>query len=269
MLSDEALKKELFQILCAFDSFCAENGVRYMLAYGTLIGAARHQGFIPWDDDIDVILRTEEYYKLRALAKADPWLDAEKRYRFLLPGDRNYGYSFIKVVDTHYLLKEKNISDRYSIGLYIDVFRADYWPEDPLREFLQLGRARLLLKMNEICIRGNLQDEKFIRLDKLLRPVDVLFRLLHITPESLCARLERQGKDNPPGRYMGNISEGAGNKRLDAALFDGVTHLTFEGKAFPCPEKYDRMLREIYGDYKKLPDPDKRVSNHSFTIVEQ
>ncbi len=270
MLSDDFLKGNVYRVLCVFDEYCARHHVSYTLAYGTLLGAVRHQGFIPWDDDIDVIVTTEEYYKLRNLARIDPYLDEEKRYRFLLPGDKDYCYSFIKVIDTRYRIKERNIDRKYAIGLYIDVFRVDNWPDDPVSEWIQLKGSHALLRMNEVCIRGDLKDEKLKRIDKLLGPVDFAFRVLGLRPENICLAMEKIGRHNRPGKYMGNVMSGSGSKKekLESGVFDGLTYLKFEDRLFPCPEKYDSMLKRIYGDYMKLPDPAHRVSNHEYTIEE-
>ena len=267
MNSSSFIKSEVFNILKSFDVFCRENDIQYCLAYGTLLGAIRHKGFIPWDDDIDVILTTSAYYKLREIGKYNPYIDDRKRYRLRIPGDANYGYSFIKVEDTEYLLREKNVADRYSIGLFIDVFRVDYWPESKLIEMFQLKKARLMVKMNEVSIRGNIQGGKFAVLDKLLKPVDLFYNLFGIKPEIICAALERQGKKNRRSRYIGNIMSGSGKRseRLDADILSEYIMVPFEDAMFPAPKKYGKYLRTIYGDYMKLPPKENQIG-HEYDI---
>ena len=267
MITSMQIKSEVLNILKAFDVFCKENNIQYCLAYGTLLGAIRHKGFIPWDDDIDVILTTSEYYKLREIGKSNPYIDTEKRYKLRIPGDTNYCYSFMKVEDTNYLLREKNVSDTYSIGLFIDVFRVDYWPESKAAETFQLKKARLMLKMNEVCIRGNIKGGKYAILDKLLKPIDFLYKLFGLKTETFCAALERQGKNNRKSRFVGNIMSGSGRKteRLDADIFDEYIFVHFEDAVFPAPEKYDKFLKTIYGDYMKIP-PEKNQINHEYDI---
>ena len=266
----ETIKQIVFRILCVFDDYCSNHQIQYSLAYGTLIGAVRHQGFIPWDDDIDVILTTEQYYKLKELAQKEPFLDPEHRYRFMVPGDQDYYYSYIKVVDTQYKVKERNIDSRYFIGLYIDVFRADYWPENKLKEFFQLKYARFLLKVNEITIRGNIVDKKFKIVDKLLLPIDLLFFILGVRCEKLSRLLEKQGMKNKRSIYMGNIMSGSGKsiEKQEAGVFSDYIQLPFEGRVFPCHQRYDAELSSIYGDYMTLPAPEKRVSHHHYEVEE-
>ena len=269
-MTEEMIKKSIFNILCCFDDYCRAHQIKYSLAYGTLLGAVRHQGFIPWDDDVDVLLSTAEYIKLRELAKNHPYLDDKKRYKFMVPGDLNYYYSFIKIVDTYYIVKERNIDSKYHIGLYIDVFRADYWPDNKMKEFIQLKFARFLLKLNEICIRGNIVDKKYIIMDKMLIPVDILFRLIGIRCERISRLLEKQGLHNSKSNYMGNIMSGSGRafERQNATVFSEYTQLMFEGRLFPCHKEYDSELTSIYGDYMVLPPPEKRVSHHNYEVVE-
>ena len=268
-MGSNSIKNEVLNILIAFDCFCKKNNITYVLGYGTLLGAVRHKGFIPWDDDIDVVLTTDEYQKLRTLAVKNCFLDDNKRYQFAVPGDVNYCYSFMKVIDNKYVLAEKNISSKFNIGLYIDIFRVDYWPESHIIESFQLKYARMLLNLNKICIRGNITDEHFIKKDKYLKPVDIVYQLFGIKTEKIVSRLEKVGLKNKPSKYMGNIMEGSGLKseRLPVEVFKEIVFIEFEKHKFPAPREYDRLLKTIYGDYMKLPPKEKQIS-HGYNIVE-
>lgn len=263
------IKNEVLNILIAFDKFCKINNITYILGYGSLLGAVRHKGFIPWDDDIDVVLTTYEYQKLRTIAIKNPYLDDNKRYQFAVPGDENYCYSFMKVIDNKYVLAEKNISSKYNIGLYIDIFRVDYWPESHLLESIQLKYARMLLNLNKICIRGNIVDEHLIKMDKYLKPIDVVYKLFGIRTERIVSLLEKVGLKNKPSKYMGNIMSGSGwkSERLPAEVFNGIVYIEFENHIFPAPKEYDLLLKTIYGDYMKFPPKEKQIS-HGYNIVE-
>ena len=96
----------LLDILSAFHNYCVQHGLIYFLSDGTLLGAVRHKGFIPWDDDVDVSMIDSEYDRLVELAKNDPNLDSTGRYRFLLPAELPNFYPFVKVVDTHTVVYE-------------------------------------------------------------------------------------------------------------------------------------------------------------------
>lgn len=271
MYSADFIKSEILNILKVFSAYCKEHGLGYMLVYGTLLGAVRHKGFIPWDDDIDVGMVSDDYVRLESIAMEDPFLDDQKRYRLAVPGDMDYPYSFMKVIDTKYVLREKNVSDQYNIGLYIDVFRIDNWPENAIKEWYQLKKAHFLLKINEICVRGNISaDSKYYTLDKLLKPVDVLFRVIGIRSDKICKLIDRIAEKNAPSGFMGIINEATGNKKekQQDSIYDNISYLPFEGDEYPVPAEYDAYLKHIYGDYMKLPDPSQRVG-HEFNIISE
>ncbi len=268
MMSQDHVKIEVLNILKAFDRFCVEKDLKYVLAYGTLLGAVRHHGFIPWDDDIDVVMTSDEYAKLEAVTRNDRFIDSERRYRLALPGDEDYAYSFAKVIDTKHMIKEKNISDKYRMGLFIDIFIAHNWPENRLKEFIQLKREKFLLRMNEICIRGNISPEsRFYFLDKLLRPVDALFRLFGINSSKICRKMVFIPSKNRPTGYIGNISEGIGlvEEKMPVSVYTDSIRLPFEDSEFPAPREYDLFLTRKYGDYMTPPDPEDRTG-HEFIL---
>lgn len=269
MYSADFIKSEILNILKVFSAFCKERGLGYMLVYGTLLGAVRHKGFIPWDDDIDVGMVSDDYVRLESIAREEPFLDGQKRYKLSVPGDKNYPYSFMKVIDTKYVVREKNVADQYNIGLYIDVFRIDNWPSNTLKEWYQLKKAHILLKINEICIRGNIEaGSKYSVLDKLLKPVDFLFRILGIRSESICEKIDRIAEKNNPNGFMGIINEATGNKKekQPSLIYNRISFVSFEGDDYPVPADYSSYLEHIYGDYLKLPDPSDRVG-HEYNII--
>lgn len=267
-MEPQEIKNEILNILKVFDGYCSNHSLKYVLSYGTLLGAIRHKGFIPWDDDIDVSMTVDEYSKLRTIAAVSPFLDSEKRFRFYFPGDENYCYSFAKVVDTRYLLREKNVSDKYNIGLYIDIFRMDNWPSNKLTEFFQLKKGIILRRINEVCLRGNLEEKKYQVMDKLLKPVDLVFRLLGITSETVCVAMDNIGIRNKPCGYLGLLSEGTGNsaEKLPTNYYEDTIPMPFEDGVFPVPLEYDKVLTSLYGDYM-TPPPESARTGHEYDIV--
>lgn len=267
-MDKETCKKELLNILKAFDGYCRRHGLQYTLTDGTLLGCIRHGGYIPWDDDIDVALLNPEYEKLLGLIAKDRYLDEEKRYSFALPGDENYCYSFIKVFDNRYPVAEPNIADRYRIKLYIDIFRMDYCP-GKIKKTVQLLRGHLLLRMNEICIRGNLETEKLKKLDKLLKPVDLLFRLVGVKSEKLVRKMHKIGAKNKPADRVMNFTEARGRitPSFPLRIYSRRIEKPFEDAAFYVPEDYEEYLTFCYGDYMQLPPEEKR-QGHNYRIVE-
>ncbi len=268
-MESELIKNEVLNILKNFDSFCRNNDIKYVLAYGTLIGAIRHKGFIPWDDDIDVVLLADDYNKLRKLTASNPFLDDKNRYKICFPGDDDYCFPYVKVIDTKYVVHVRNVADKYNIGLFIDVFKADNWPNNKINEFYQLQKGKFLRRINEICLRGNIEDNRYRILDILLKPVDLLFKCLGITSEKICVIMDNIASNNKPSNYVGCISEGTGwaNEKFERSMYTDTVMVPFEDGMYPAPTAYDRYLRTFYGDYMKLPDPRDRVG-HQHEIIQ-
>ena len=132
----EELKQVQLDILKFVDEYCKKNNLKYYLAYGTLLGAVRHKGYIPWDDDIDLLMFREDYEKFVTSFK-------DERYKvFATEVNAKYPYPFAKVGDTTTYFEEE-IKDVMDTGVNIDIFPLDYLPEDKVksvtkkRNFLQ------------------------------------------------------------------------------------------------------------------------------------
>ena len=125
IIDNDNFKRIALDILLDFDNLCRRNGIKYSLAYGTLIGAVRHKGYIPWDDDIDVIMLRDEYEKFVKIA------NKLKREHTFISLDTNTLYSapLAKIYNNTTVLKETKHRDLIDIGVYIDVFVFDYVPE--------------------------------------------------------------------------------------------------------------------------------------------
>ena len=109
------IKKICLDILVEFDAFCRKNNLKYSLAYGTAIGAVRHSGYIPWDDDIDVMMPRSDYEKLLSIFSNDG------NYKLFNDSMPDYYYQYAKIVDVNYPIKEFNRKEKL-MGLWIDIF---------------------------------------------------------------------------------------------------------------------------------------------------
>ena len=137
-------------ILDDVDRFCNTHHLRYSLSSGTLIGAVRHGGYIPWDDDIDIYMPREDYERFLA-----SYADQEGRYRVLDPNkESHYYYTFAKVVDQRTRMVEKETKG-YEIGVYIDVFPVDYVTDDMKRRQRVFKWKKLLYKIRRCKISND------------------------------------------------------------------------------------------------------------------
>lgn len=262
-LSIEDLKSIELELLNDLDSFCKNNGIRYYLAYGTLIGAVRHKGFIPWDDDIDVVMPRNDYDKFIMLYNQAKKPKTKVVHHSI---DNNYYLPFAKLVDTRTVLKE-DIDVDYEMGVYLDIFPLDNLSDDydeakrrmkkGYNYDLKLGIKTLKLRKGRAIIKNGI-----LLAGKLLLWKKTIQQLLDEL-EDCC----RETKDKSFTNYIGVI---AGLTAADEPLvfekewFESVIPVEFEGRKYPAPVGTDSFLREIYGDYMQLPPEKERMPHHEF-----
>lgn len=249
----------IYNVLCEFDKYTRKHNLKYVLFYGTLIGAIRHNGFIPWDDDVDVAMDYENYERLCKLAIQNPYLDEEKRFKICMAGDENYAYPIIKVIDVNTELYEPNIKHNFKLGLYIDVFVLDEINEASIKKN---KLKRLYTQFNKICIAGDYVTLKFKILGILILPLKLLLNLFGLNYKYWNKKIAIVKKID---------SDKVGNVRfpdpelvcIPKEYIKEITYHKFEGGEFPIPVKYDELLTLIYGDYMQVPALEDRVE-HSY-----
>lgn len=237
-------------LLCELDRVCKEHGIHYMLGAGTLLGAVRHKGFIPWDDDIDVYCLRDDYNKLVSVSDSfeHPYflqnaysdLKFEKPYAKL----RN---DLTTVIEVDKILQDINN------GIYIDIFPIDGICEDKKKDC----RQKLLNRYYIGVLRyyGGYRSVKtaFSKIKKLLGSAVIGV----VGKERFSRAMERNlSRYSKPGtRLWGNrtIHFGCPRSRRPLEDYTNLIETEFEGFTFPIPANYDAMLRQQYGDYMTIP----------------
>lgn len=256
----------LLGILETYARFCERHGLRYFLDYGTLLGAVRHHGFIPWDDDVDVSMLREDYERLCFLASKDPYLDDERRYRVLLPGELPNFYPFVKVVDEHTLAYERNIRREYGLGIWLDVFCMTYCPADERETARLFSTHNRYKQMNKMLVCGDIVDEQYQKVYPVARAGAAVLRALGYTTErcmsEILSMLERAPRS---GERIAQLSWPDDMERdsYPASWWADATPLEFEDRSFLAPVRYHEVLRQHYGNYMALP-PEKDRVRHGF-----
>jgi len=250
------IQNKLFNMMVLFHNVCQKNGIKYYMLGGTLLGAIRHQGFIPWDDDIDVGLCREDYEKLLALPSSE-WPEGVE---LKSPGKTSlYPYSYSKLLDINRTLVE-DYGDGIVMGLFIDVFPIDFAGRTLFTSKLKMRVISFLKKLLQTT--QIMHVEKYGKFKKtgiqFIKKLGVI-RVLKITDIVLKFSLDRKGY------YSANFLGAWGFREIVKTEVLGSPKLfSFNNHKFYGPEFPHKYLSEIYGNYMELPPLEKRQSHHTY-----
>ena len=241
---------------------CQKIGVKYFLAYGSLIGAVRHKGFIPWDDDMDICMLREDYEKLQDYLISNP----DERYEVMsYKNNLNYVYPFMKVQDNQTYLLEEDVRIDSNMGIYVDIFPVDGYEDDSV---FKDKMTRLIKKRQLSCYTFKGITNTKSLLNSLIRYISVI--VFYFTNTN---------------KYIRGIDDLAQSRKVDDyELVDYLIYKdmhkpvwkrewleqtimgVFEGKEFMIPKNYHEILTSDYGDYMQLPPVELRFSHHDFQL---
>lgn len=244
------IHKIVFDILCDIDDFCKENNIRYYLAGGTCLGAVRDQGFIPWDDDADLILPREDYERF---FKLFPQKYKDKYGAATLSIDPNWKREHGKVWDKRTIVKVNN-TDQDAIGVFVDLFAIDGLPDSRIKRKIFFKKMKIYSALKYACIKKYfLETEHY----KLLKSVVGFF----VKP--LGARYFAEKMDKAARKYPFEDSELVAastavnygeRETIEKVHMSKAAYKMFEGREFPVPVGYEVYLKNEYGDYMKIPE---------------
>lgn len=264
------IQSQSLEILQAVHDFCVANGITYSLAYGTLIGAIRHKGFIPWDDDIDIIMPRPDYERFVASFSAPGLGHACEK-------DKDYYLNYCRVFDT-----EKTgsttflpIGKDYKGGIWIDVFPADGVSDDKEEFVRNIGEVRKNWMMQ---LRYRYSLASFRDIIKTCGVKDFLILMAIKLSGRGRKKLDlnndivRKNAVRIPYGSTGHwsqlciLDDGTRNYQL-CEDFAETVDTEFEGWTFKIMKGYDRVLRNIYGDYMQLPPENQRQPKHGHATL--
>lgn len=254
-LSLDEIKTIEIEILNYITSICDKYNLRYYLAYGTLIGAIRHKGFIPWDDDIDIVMPRRDYNALLEILKKRRGTNI---YDCLIPNERDYFYEFAKVVDTTTEVKELNISLK-SGGIWVDIF-----PLDGLKKDDKFTHFTLLF-LNR-CRSASVNIKFPHKTKGIAVPFEYLFwKLCRCVgyKKFLKISLKMSNKyDYEDCEYIGYASSyPAHNKYLKKEWFRDFVYVDFGNNKYKAPIEYHEYLTSQYGDYMRIPPIEEQTTH--------
>lgn len=250
-------KSIAFQTLAEFDRVCRNNNIEYSLYGGTLLGAIRHKGYIPWDDDIDIIMMREDFERFkRVLDQLDP------NYKFVsVDTCEQFTAPLAKLYDDRTLLRETMHRGCMDLGVYVDVFVFDYVSDSKIKRYFQYfiawfcsktwGLATYPAQTNswiEKKIRNVAEKHKWGRKASLYLN---RFAQKQKPSETICSLL-----------YVDTYKK----RTFEYQKLKYVEEMLFEDKYFLGFKNYDYFLTHLFGDYMKLPPERDRVIHHVYDV---
>lgn len=251
------------EVLKIIDGICRQHGITYSLYAGSLLGAVRHQAFIPWDDDLDICMNRTDYDRFLEI-----W-DTERPEGYILQNKENSPYftqSFTKIRKDHTtFLQSEDEAGQYHTGIFVDIFPVDRAPEGKI--------AQALFRWD--CMRYQLLTREFVppKGNAVARIVSSL--ILAATPEHkrpaarqrLLANITRyQHRRDLPLIFIETVA--SMKKTYPADMMDEFVYLPFEDMEAQCIKQWDLNLRLKFGDYMQLPPKDQRTWAHHPVCVD-
>lgn len=279
VISEEDLKilhKVLLGMMVDLDKICRENNIKYSLCGGTMLGAIRHKGFIPWDDDVDVMMPYDDYHKFIGVVKEkynDDYFIADIR-------ERTAPTLFVKFCKKGTkFLQINNVETGLADNIFIDIFPAEYCSDDE-KERKKRGKKFNLYRRMKRCavsyrypsklLLEKVNDSKMLKKEYSRKRIFGFFcNLLGL--KYLVKKCDKLAHVEKKGKY---IVCPFGARYYDFELynsdfFDELLEVPFENKKFYISHRYEDYLKLMYGDYMKMPSPENRCPSHAIEVKEK
>ncbi|MBR3164495.1 LicD family protein [Candidatus Saccharibacteria bacterium] len=250
-------QKVMLDILLFFDKKCRENGIQYTLIGGSLIGAIRHKGFIPWDDDIDVGLTRKNYDKIIKILEKE-----HKTYQLLKDGNGGERFAFHKLIDTRTSIIEPQLSKQCEgYGVYLDIFCFDNAPNDEKIRKKYIKRKKILVSLfsRKKLSRTESIKQNIMRTIKNIVSVIIGYRNLNNISAKLCAKYNNEKTEYVVSNWPLYAVEQETHKTKN---FQVYVDAIFCNKTVMISADYDEILRNTFGDYMQLPPKEQRINKH-------
>lgn len=243
------MQKIVFRIMCDIDDFCRENNIRYYLSGGTCLGAIRHKGFIPWDDDGDLMMPRPDYERFLELFPEN----CEKKY-FVgsLKTDPAWQRPFSRICDVNSRITPRRFTEE-TMGVFVDIFPIDGLPDGRIRQKCHYKYIKVLNALRNTSVRTAFREQEGYRLIKNMAQLITN----RIGPRWFAEKIDKVAAGYP----FSSSAEVAAilaihywdKETIKRELMETSVGAAFEGREFPIPVGYKQYLKNLYGDYMIIP----------------
>ncbi|XME01253.1 phosphorylcholine transferase LicD [Lachnospiraceae bacterium C1.1] len=266
-ISEVEQKKMLLELLDIIIKRCEEKNYTYMLFWGTLLGAIRHHGMIPWDDDIDIAMPREDYEKFKADVLKNPLAENISFCDYEHPVGNFYPYCMGKIGRSDTIIHHEMFAEKYETFLSIDVFPLDTVADDKVEfDKFRMENDRIMKSVSGCIYRPNREERNLIHY--ILAFIRVRLRFLFKYDKLMRKRLgliDRSTKnDSETIAVPTNVNSRGIGLRFSKKSIE-VKKAEFDGRMVNIPVGYDEILTKTFGDYMELPPEEERVSHHEYT----
>lgn len=258
-ISQEELKKlqgVQIDLICEVDRICKKHKIQYSMVGGTMLGAIRHGGYIPWDDDADIGFLREEYEKFRKICKTE--LDSSKYYFQDCRDTKGYrwGYGKLRRRDTEFIRLNQEFMP-YEQGIFIDIMPFDNVPDSAFGKRIHMLTCFIYRKIFWSAV-GRRQEKNLLK--------RLLYKIVYLIPEKTVFRSYQRFIDHcnkKPTKQVRILTfpTPRGICGYDRNWYTNLKNYSFEEHQFPGAEDYDGYLKAKYGDYRKLPAIENRKTH--------
>lgn len=257
------IKLREVQLLKEIKNICEKHNLRYFLTAGTLIGAIRHKGFIPWDDDIDIVMPRKDYDSFLKIYKNE--YNNNNLYSFEM--DKKYGYMYAKLCDKDTILYHNQDECIKELGALVDIFPMDGMGNTKKEAIKHFKKIRPYLVLNNLY-----RKKPYYKAIKWYKAplkyfIHKFSRILNI--KSIRTRINNSSwtYDFETSEFVGNLAHRYELKNIFPHwVYDKALKVDFEGEKFNIPVGYDYILKQVYGDYMTPPPPEKQVAPHGYKV---